>query len=189
MRRDSLQCLLPGFAEGISSLQARAVHLACARHEHFLPNGQRAGFFLGDGPGVGKGRQIAALVTENLLRKRGNCRVWPGRSASQRPSSASKQIQRAARMWHSTAWCPCVLPVTEMCTCTQGLKCFSVRRRPSGSQPLLTLRLMPPEISGTLAHTSEPSFGFLDSSVSLFRPVCFGGLNAGAFDLQCCSNG
>ena len=63
------------FAEGISSLQARAVHLACARHEHFLPNGQRAGFFLGDGPGVGKGRQIAALVTENLLRKRGNCRV------------------------------------------------------------------------------------------------------------------
>ena len=62
-------------AEGISSLQARAVHLACARHEHFLPNGQRAGFFLGDGPGVGKGRQIAALVTENILRKRGNCRV------------------------------------------------------------------------------------------------------------------
>ncbi len=51
------------------------MHLACARHEHFLPNGHRAGFFLGDGPGVGKGRQIAALVTENLLRKRGNCRV------------------------------------------------------------------------------------------------------------------
>ena len=70
----ALSALVAG-AEGISSLQARAVHLACARHEHFLPNGHRAGFFLGDGPGVGKGRQIAALVTENLLRKRGNCRV------------------------------------------------------------------------------------------------------------------
>ena len=37
-------------------------------------------FFLGDGPGVGKGRQIAALVTENILRKRGRERVramWP----------------------------------------------------------------------------------------------------------------
>lgn len=62
-------------ADGISALQVQAVHLACARHETFLPNGQRAGFYLGDGPGVGKGRQIAALVTENILRKRGNERV------------------------------------------------------------------------------------------------------------------
>jgi len=64
-----------GRADGISALQVEAVHLACARHETFLPDGQRAGFYLGDGPGVGKGRQIAALVTENILRKRGNERV------------------------------------------------------------------------------------------------------------------
>ncbi len=49
--------------------------MACARQETYLPTGQRAGFYLGDGPGVGKGRQIAALVTENILRKRGNERV------------------------------------------------------------------------------------------------------------------
>ncbi|CAL8469508.1 g9049 [Coccomyxa elongata] len=67
---------------GISALQVQAVHLACARHETYLPTGQRAGFYLGDGPGVGKGRQIAALVTEDILRKRGNERaMWFSASA------------------------------------------------------------------------------------------------------------
>lgn len=64
-------------AGGISDVQVQAVQLACARHETFLPTGQRAGFYLGDGPGVGKGRQIAAIVTENILRKRGRERVLP----------------------------------------------------------------------------------------------------------------
>lgn len=27
-----------------------------------------AGFFMGDGPGVGKGRQIAGIIMENYLR-------------------------------------------------------------------------------------------------------------------------
>lgn len=36
--------------------------MACARHEVRLHDGSRAGFFLGDGPGVGKGRQIAAAA-------------------------------------------------------------------------------------------------------------------------------
>jgi hypothetical protein len=36
------------------------------------PQGARAGFFLGDGAGVGKGRQIAALTKEYwLTRKKG----------------------------------------------------------------------------------------------------------------------
>lgn len=34
-----------------------------------------AGFFLGDGPGVGKGRQIAALILENFCRERTKVRV------------------------------------------------------------------------------------------------------------------
>lgn len=36
--------------------------MACARHELRLQDGARCGFFLGDGPGVGKGRQIAATA-------------------------------------------------------------------------------------------------------------------------------
>ena len=41
----------------LSSLQLEAVMYADARHSLHLPSGARAGFFLGDGPGVGKGRQ------------------------------------------------------------------------------------------------------------------------------------
>ena len=73
------------------------MHLACARHEHFLPNGQRAGFFLGDGPGVGKGRQIAALVTENLLRKRGNCRVT---APPETPADGARAEYQSAHQIH-----------------------------------------------------------------------------------------
>ncbi|KAL0036320.1 hypothetical protein WJX77_002328 [Trebouxia sp. C0004] len=59
----------------ISALQFQAVRLACQKHETFLPDGSRAGFFLGDGPGVGKGRQIASLVFENILRGRTKA-IW-----------------------------------------------------------------------------------------------------------------
>jgi len=36
------------------------------RHGQLLPNGQRAGYFIGDGTGVGKGRQIAGTVDGEL---------------------------------------------------------------------------------------------------------------------------
>ncbi|ETW05982.1 hypothetical protein, variant [Aphanomyces invadans] len=40
------------------------------QHQRILPNGSRSGFFLGDGTGVGKGRQLAGIVLENLCRGR-----------------------------------------------------------------------------------------------------------------------
>ncbi|GMH44841.1 hypothetical protein BSKO_12793 [Bryopsis sp. KO-2023] len=49
----------------LSSLQLEAICYACQRHEQHLVDGERAGFFLGDGPGVGKGRSIAGLILEN----------------------------------------------------------------------------------------------------------------------------
>jgi hypothetical protein len=42
-------CLLMPAGSAISALQFHAVRLACARHEQQLPDGSRAGFFLGDG--------------------------------------------------------------------------------------------------------------------------------------------
>lgn len=39
-------------------LQLETIAYACQRHETILPSGQRAGFFLGDGVGLGKGRQV-----------------------------------------------------------------------------------------------------------------------------------
>lgn len=41
---------------GLSTLQFETLVYACQRFQHFLPNGERAGFFVGDGPGVGKVR-------------------------------------------------------------------------------------------------------------------------------------
>lgn len=39
----------------LSALQLEAVVYACQTHQKFLPSGERLGFFIGDGAGVGKG--------------------------------------------------------------------------------------------------------------------------------------
>lgn len=52
----------------LSSLQVEGIVYACTKHLEFLPSGQRAGFFIGDGAGVGKGRQIAGIVLEMFCR-------------------------------------------------------------------------------------------------------------------------
>ncbi|KAK7504954.1 hypothetical protein BaRGS_00003982 [Batillaria attramentaria] len=54
----------------LSSLQLEGIIHACQRHQMILANGQRAGFFIGDGAGVGKGRQIAGIVLDNIARGR-----------------------------------------------------------------------------------------------------------------------
>ena len=61
----------------MTDLQLEAILYACDQHERMLPydrtkgeSSVRAGFFMADGPGVGKGRQIAGIVLENFLRGR-----------------------------------------------------------------------------------------------------------------------
>lgn len=49
----------------ISDLQAEPVIYAGQRHEQTLPGGQRAGYLVGDGTGVGKGRTLAAIALDN----------------------------------------------------------------------------------------------------------------------------
>ena len=51
----------------LSDLQLEFVTYACQRHEQRLASGSRRGFFLGDGAGMGKGRQLAGLILENIL--------------------------------------------------------------------------------------------------------------------------
>lgn len=46
----------------LSSLQLEGVLFACQRHQLILKNGNRAGFFLADGAGVGKGRQVGVAL-------------------------------------------------------------------------------------------------------------------------------
>ena len=67
-------------AEKLSRAQLESVLLACEAHQKFLPNRYRAGFCLGDGAGVGKGRQIAAMILDSWLRGRKRA-IWVSVSA------------------------------------------------------------------------------------------------------------
>ncbi|KAH9676915.1 protein FORGETTER 1 [Citrus sinensis] len=52
-------------SKSLSCLQIETLVYASQRHLQHLPNSARAGFFIGDGAGVGKGRTIAGLIWEN----------------------------------------------------------------------------------------------------------------------------
>jgi predicted RNA methylase len=49
----------------ISIAQLEAVVYAGQAHNELLPDGSRRGFFIGDGTGVGKGREIASILWDN----------------------------------------------------------------------------------------------------------------------------
>ena len=54
----------------LSSPQLDTIICASMQHEKILSSGARKGYFLGDGAGVGKGRQLAGIIFENWLRGR-----------------------------------------------------------------------------------------------------------------------
>ncbi|KAJ8357813.1 hypothetical protein SKAU_G00206070 [Synaphobranchus kaupii] len=54
----------------LSALQLEAIIYACQQHQVILQKGQRAGFLIGDGAGVGKGRTVAGVILENYLKGR-----------------------------------------------------------------------------------------------------------------------
>ena len=54
----------------LSAPQVESVVSACEAHQWRLASGRRAGFVLGDGAGVGKGRQLAAMILDSWLRGR-----------------------------------------------------------------------------------------------------------------------
>lgn len=65
----------------LSAVQLENIVYACQAHNKELPNGERVGFFIGDGAGVGKGRSIAGIIYENSLNNRKRS-VWISCSAS-----------------------------------------------------------------------------------------------------------
>ncbi|XP_046831906.1 protein strawberry notch isoform X1 [Vespa crabro] len=59
----------------LSALQLESITYASQQHEHLLPDSTRAGFLIGDGAGVGKGRTIAGIIFENYLKGRKRA-IW-----------------------------------------------------------------------------------------------------------------
>eukprot|EP01038_Epipyxis_sp_PR26KG_P006885 gene6885-9433_t len=67
----------------LSGPQLETVLYASQIHLEFLHNKERKGFFLGDGAGVGKGRQLAGIIAENWANNR--CKhIWLSASADLR---------------------------------------------------------------------------------------------------------
>jgi len=85
---------------GASNAQLETAALAGQAFEVILPNGKRQGFFAGDGTGVGKTREIIAILMDNMNHGRKR-HVWV---------SASKDLyDDAVREWGSMGGDPALL--------------------------------------------------------------------------------
>lgn len=59
----------------LSIAQLETIVYAGQSHSKFLKDGRRSGYFIGDGTGVGKGRQIAGIILDNMRQGRKKA-VW-----------------------------------------------------------------------------------------------------------------
>lgn len=59
----------------LSDAQLENVVYAGQAHEQLLSDGRRKGYFIGDGTGVGKGRQISGIIMDNFLQGRTRA-IW-----------------------------------------------------------------------------------------------------------------
>ena len=102
----------------LSALQVEGVALAIQRHCHLLPasddsfsNNQgtakrrvRAGFFIGDGAGIGKGRQISAILRDSFSRSTRGSEPFSSPSNSYTPRHSNKKLpSRRRHLWLSVS--------------------------------------------------------------------------------------
>lgn len=64
----------------LSNAQLESIVYAGQAHQQTLPNGETKGFFIGDGTGVGKGREIAGIILDNMQQGRKKA-VWVSKNA------------------------------------------------------------------------------------------------------------
>jgi hypothetical protein len=73
--KEVIQGAKPGDPRGLSEVQFESVIYAGQSHAKRLPSGARRGFFIGDGTGVGKGREISGILRDNWEKGRKKA-VW-----------------------------------------------------------------------------------------------------------------
>ncbi|HNW87260.1 MAG TPA: strawberry notch family protein [Candidatus Limiplasma sp.] len=71
---------------GLSGAQLENIVYAGQAHTQILPDGTRKGYFIGDGTGVGKGRQISGIILDNFRQGRTKA-VWISKSAKLLPDA------------------------------------------------------------------------------------------------------
>lgn len=80
----------------LSDAQMVSVVYAGQAHSQVLPSGERKGFFIGDGTGVGKGRQISGIILDNILQGRKKA-VWISKNASLFPDAQRDWVDTTGR--------------------------------------------------------------------------------------------
>lgn len=80
----------------LSDAQMVSVVYAGQSHSQVLPSGERKGFFIGDGTGVGKGRQISGIILDNILQGRKKA-VWISKNASLFPDAQRDWVDTTGR--------------------------------------------------------------------------------------------
>lgn len=65
----------------LSDAQLENIVYAGQAHEQMLETGQRKGYFIGDGTGVGKGRQLSGIIMDNFVQGRDRA-IWISNSAN-----------------------------------------------------------------------------------------------------------
>lgn len=111
---------LPRISPVSLSYLVRISNVSSQRHQQFLPDGAtRMGFFLGDGAGVGKGRQISGIILDNFARGRKK-NVWFSTS-----TDLAKDAERDLRDLE------CHIPVIDGCQALD--KVGAPAGRPAGS--------------------------------------------------------
>lgn len=66
---------------GLSAAQLENIVYAGQAHQQTLPDGTRKGYFIGDGTGVGKGRQISGIILDNFRQGREKA-IWVSKNLS-----------------------------------------------------------------------------------------------------------
>ena len=79
----------------LSAAQLESIVYAGQAHQELLPSGERKGYFIGDGTGVGKGREIAGILFDNWRQGRKRA-IWI--------SQNSPLIEDAKRDVKGTGW-------------------------------------------------------------------------------------
>lgn len=80
----------------LSDAQMVSVVYAGQAHSQVLPSGERKGFFIGDGTGVGKGRQISGIILDNIMQGRKKA-VWISKNASLFPDAQRDWVDTTGR--------------------------------------------------------------------------------------------
>lgn len=81
----------------LSNVQLESIIYTGQAHQEIMPNGERMGFFIGDGTGVGKGREIAGILLDNWNQGRKKA-IWL--------SQNSPLIEDAKRDVKGVGWNP-----------------------------------------------------------------------------------